>query len=155
MQKLKSHKPTSSNITKGERQALNTLKKQKDGADKGKATMIMDIEEYESKVSRMLADEKTYEPLKINPTGSYKRKLISSLQRLKRESKITSQQYDYLYPASESVPHLCCTPNIHKKDNPLRPIVAYTGCIGYNVSRALANLLAPLVGKTVNHCETN
>ncbi len=158
-QKLKSHKPTSSNITKGERQALNTLKKQKEimiiGADKGKATVVMDIEEYESKVSSMLADEKTYEPLKSNPTGNYKRKLISSLQRLKRESKITSQQYDYLYPTSESVPRLYCTPKIHKKDNPLRPIVDYTGSIGYNVSRALADLLAPLVGKTVHHCENS
>ncbi len=115
----------------------------------------MDTEDYESKVSNMLSDAKTYEPLKNNPTGSYKRKLIATLQRLKRENKITPQQYDYLYLTSESIPRLYCMPKIHKKDNPLRPIVDYTGSIAYNVSRALADLLAPLVGKTQYHCENS
>ena len=44
-----------------------------------------------------------------------------------------------------------CTPKIHKPDNPLRPIVDYTGSIGYNVSRSLADLLAPIVGKTTHN----
>ena len=44
-----------------------------------------------------------------------------------------------------------CTPKIHKTGNPLRPIEDYTGSIGYNISRALADLLAPLVGKTKYH----
>ena len=44
-----------------------------------------------------------------------------------------------------------CTPKIHKPDNPLRPIVDYTGSIGYNVSRSLTDLLAPIVGKTTHN----
>ena len=44
-----------------------------------------------------------------------------------------------------------CTPKIHKTGNPLRPIVDYTGSIGYRTSRALANILAPLVGKSDHH----
>ena len=44
-----------------------------------------------------------------------------------------------------------CTPKIHKANNPLRPIVDYTGSIGYNTSRAPADLLGPLVGTTENH----
>ena len=40
-------------------------------------------------------------------------------------------------------------------DNPLRPIVDYTGSIGYNISRALADLLAPLVGKTKYHVQNS
>jgi len=41
-----------------------------------------------------------------------------------------------------------CTPKIHKTGNPLRPIVDYTGSIGYRTSRALADIMAPLVGKS-------
>ena len=41
-----------------------------------------------------------------------------------------------------------CTPKIHKTGNPLKPIVDYTGSIGYRTSRALADILAPLVGKS-------
>ena len=48
-----------------------------------------------------------------------------------------------------------CTPKIHKTGNPLRPIVDYTGSIGYNISRALADLLAPLVGKTKYHVQNS
>ena len=40
---------------------------------------------------------------------------------------------------------------IHNPDNPLRPIVEYTGSIGCNVSISLADLLAPIVGKTLYH----
>ena len=43
------------------------------------------------------------------------------------------------------------TPKIHKTSNPLRPIVDCTGSIGYNVSRALADILGPMVGRTIHH----
>ncbi len=43
------------------------------------------------------------------------------------------------------------SPKIHKKDNPLRPIIDYTGSIGYNVSRSFADIISPLVGNTDHH----
>ena len=55
---LHSAKPVQSNLSKGERQALGNLAKNKDitilPADKWKATVIMDREDYESKVKEML-----------------------------------------------------------------------------------------------------
>ena len=74
---------------------------------------------------------------------------------MKREDKITKGQYDFLYPTAEAVPRLYCTPKIHKPNNPLRPIVDYTGSICYNISRSLADLLGPLVGKTKYHCHNS
>ena len=62
-----------------------------------------------------------------------------------------SRQYDHLRPSDEIIPRLYATPKIHKAGNPLRPIVDYTGSIGYNVSRALADILGPMVGTTVHH----
>jgi len=45
-------------------------------------------------------------------------------------------------------PCMYCTPKIHKLGMPLRPIVDYTGSIGYNTSRYLAVILSCVVGKT-------
>ena len=48
-----------------------------------------------------------------------------------------------------------CTPKIHKNNCPLRPIVDYTGTIGYNTSRWLADILGGLVGKTKHHFQNS
>ena len=56
-------------------------------ADKGRSTVVLDKENYEEKVQKMLQDEKTYEVLKTDPTPKYKRKLISILSKLKKEEK--------------------------------------------------------------------
>jgi len=95
-------------------------------------TVIMDTEDYESKVKEMLDDKRTYEILKSDPTPKYKKELIGKLSRLKKEGKITQQDYDWLYPVAENVPRMYCTPKIHRTGNQLRPIVDYTGSIGYS-----------------------
>ena len=69
------------------------------------------------------------------------------LNRLKQERKITSQQYDDLYP-TQNIPRLYCTPKIHKTGAPLRPIVDYIGPIGYNTSKTLADILTPMQDRT-------
>ena len=156
---LKKAKPPAQNISKEERQALKELKREKSimilPADKGRATVVMDKEEYEEKVKQMLSDKRTYEKLSKDPTPVYKKKLVSILSRLKDEGKITYQQYQHLYPTTETVPRMYCTPKIHKKDNPLRPIVDYTGTMAYNTSRALADILSPLIGKTEHHVKNS
>ena len=118
---LKQAEPPKSSISKGERQALRTLAKEKSvtifPADKGKATVIMDTAEYEEKVKEMLSDEKVYEVLKEDPTAVYKRKLVSFLTRLKEENKITEGQYKMLYPTMENTPQIYCTPKIHRREH--------------------------------------
>ncbi len=149
---LKKAKPPPSNISAKERKALKTLAKNKDimilPADKGKATVIMDTQEYKDKVNRILSDKKTYEPLPKDPTDSYRRKLIALLKPLKEKGKLSKQQYEKLYPTSDSTPRLYCTPKIYKEGNPLRTIVDYTGSMGYPTSRFLADLLGKLVGQS-------
>ena len=152
---LKSAKTPKSNISKEERVALKELSKSKDllimGADKGRCTVVQSTADYESKVNTMLSDEHTYEKLKKDPTPVYKRKLVNILQRLKAEKKIDESQYRLLYPTAEVTPRLYCTTKIHKSGNPIRPIVDYTGSIGYQTSKALADILAPLVGNSIHH----
>ena len=108
------------------------------GADKGKCTVVQSTTDYERKVEEMLSDQQTYEKLTKNPTPIYKRKLVDILKRLKSEKKIDEAQYRLLYPMAENTPCMYCTMIIHKAGNPIRPIVDYTGSIGYQTSKALA-----------------
>ena len=152
---LRNVKPPKPNITKDERKAIQELKKEESililPADKGKATVIIDASEYEDKINEMLSDERTYEKLPTDPTQRYKRELLAILSRLKKENKINKSQYDLLYPTAENIPRIYGTPKIHKPGNKVRPIVDYTGTIGYQTSRALADILSPLVRGTEHH----
>jgi len=80
---------------------------------------------------------------------------VKILTRLEAEKKITNQQYQFLYPTAENIPRMYATPKIHKPDNALRPIVDYTGSIGYNTSKAVNDILAPLVGNTDFHVKNS
>ena len=60
-------------------------------------------------------------------------------------------QYYHLYPTSDMVPRLYGSPKIHMDRTPLRPIVDYTSSMAYNTSKAIADLLKPLIGKTKYH----
>ena len=100
-------------------------------ADKGKATVVIDVSEYEEKINEMLSDERTYEKLTSDPNQRYKRELVAILSRLKKEKKIDKAQYDLLYPTAENILRIYGTPKIHKPGNKVRPIVDYTGIIGY------------------------
>ena len=110
-----------------------------------------EVSNYEQKQSEMLSDEKTYERLPSDPTQRYKRDLVAILSRLRKENKINKAQYDLLFPTTENIPRINVTPKVHKPGNKVRPILDYTGTIGYQTSRALTDILSPLVGTTEHH----
>ena len=89
-------RPGIPNLSKDEREAIKRLRQDESiqvlPADKGRATVIMDKQEYESKVKAMLDDEKMYVKLDKDPTPQYKKKLVSILSRLKNEEETESQQ---------------------------------------------------------------
>jgi len=74
---LNKAKPGTPNLSKDEREAIKRLRRDESiqvlPADKGRATVIMDKEEYETKVKEMLDDEKTYVKLEKDLHHSIKR----------------------------------------------------------------------------------
>ena len=74
-----------SNLSKDEQVALKQLQKEPSiiilPADKGKATVVMDKEDYISQATRMLSEERTYEKLSKDPTQSDKEKLRLKLKK--------------------------------------------------------------------------
>ena len=48
-------------------------------------------------------------------------------------------------------PHLYGLPQIHKTDNPLRPIVSAVGFPTYNLDRFVTSIISPLMGQTSSY----
>ena len=113
--------------------------------------MILDKCDYQSKAENILSDTETYEKLTKDPTTKYKNQLIKKLKEIKAKGELSDSTYQYLYPTSASSPKFYGLPKIHKDGVPLRPIVSSIGSVTYNLSKYLADLLAPLTGHTVHH----
>ena len=125
------------------------------GADKGRATVIMNTVDYKNKISDLLQDKATYEPLKKDPTNNYKTRLIAILREWKNNKVISDKLYHRLYPTADLPPRFYGLPKIHKSNIPLRPIVSSIGNITYNLSKFLTQVLSPLVGKTEHYIKNS
>ena len=110
----------------------------------------MDKKEYISKMNQLLEDTNTYRLLKMDPTNKYKNRLINILRRIKSEGRLEEGTYKKMYPTGASSPKLYGLPKIHKKDNPLRPIVSSQGSVSYGVAKDIAKILKSLTGSN-NH----
>ena len=77
--------------------------------------------------------------------------MINIIRRIKTEYRIEDTTYRRMTPTGASSPKLYGLPKIHKKNNPLRPIVSSRGSVTYGVAEELARILKPLTGNTIHH----
>lgn len=139
------------NVPYEELKALQELKKDADimilPADKGRATVILDKIDYENKEQDILADRKTYEPLKKDPTTMYRNKLIDILKGWKKEGNISTPVYRQLYPTSHQAPRFYGLPKIHKNNMPLRRIVSGIESVSDGCAKYISKILNAVKGK--------
>ena len=80
------------NITKTARAALRNL--QKDDtiivlpADKGRATVLMNTDDYMTMITALVSDTNTYSKLKKDPTTRFKTKLVNIFKQWKKYKSI-------------------------------------------------------------------
>ena len=145
----KARRPTN-NISPA--QACKELKQYDDikirQADKGKATVIMNMGDNDLKVHDLLDDKKCYDTLPKDPTRTTERTLLTILRKLKKNQKITEEFYERVRPSegSSKPARFYGRVKVHKPSRPLRPVVSTRGTATYNLSRKLAGILRPLVG---------
>ncbi len=151
---IKQTKTLESNITSGEREALDKLKRDRSikvlPADKGTAMVVMDSKEYDAKCLKMLSDKDTYEVIKKgDPTASLQRQLIDKLKAIKKSGNLSDSKYSQMRPSGNKspAPKFYGLPKIHKDGTPLRGIVSSCGSLSYPTAKELARILGPLVGK--------
>jgi hypothetical protein len=151
---------STTNIYKQQNHASRNLKKDKDitivPADKGRAIVVMNTNDYDRKISDLLLDKKTY--LRItdrrrNPTSKVEQDLNKLLRDIKSEwsdndnnlPQINEKLYDHLHSSSASPATFYGLPKIHKPDIPLRPITSSISFPTYNLSKHLVIVLSPLI----------
>ena len=102
---IKRAKLPKSNISKGERIATQTLKKDNSiiilSADKGRAAVIINTTEYREKMTDMVGDTNTYTKLSKDAMHKHKNRMINILRKWKRNGSISDKLYWKLYPKSE------------------------------------------------------
>ena len=116
-------------------------------ADKGKATVVMDKEDYSRRMMTAL-DEGKYSTLKQDPTVKVENSITNTLKRLHNEGHIDDKLCDFLTPRYSSPPQMYGLPKVHKEGIAMRPIVWTIGSPTYRLAKELARIRTPLVGNS-------
>ena len=147
---LKESKQPTSNLPRNEMKALTTLAKDQSivilPSDKGRATVILDAEDYKDKMQQLLKDG-SYQKLKRDPT-KIERRINDDLRTFERQGEITEQHRSKLSPSFTQPPRLYGLPKIHKENVPCRPIVSSIGSPTYTLAKEMARVLSPLAGSS-------
>ena len=114
-------------------------------ADKGRALVVMNRNDYSAKMLAMLGDHDTYQLMAKNPTTSFEYRVNRVLLRLRRESHLSSKTYYHLRSSAADLPRLFGLPKVHKLDVSYHPIVSFVSSPTYALSKFLAFLLSPML----------
>ena len=115
--------------------------------DKGRGTVILDKDEYISKVETILSDTTKFKCITDDPF-KYITKLEDKLARLLRKylklKLITKEIFNYLFSSGSTLGILYGLPKTHKVDNPIRPILSTIGTFNYNLAKYFVPIIEPL-----------
>lgn len=145
------------NLTKKETMALKTLKEEKTTilkkADKGGATVLMNLDDYMEEAYNQLQDQKVYRKLTKDPTTEIKREIDIFLQEAYEEDLITEELLKVLVNNEPRTPILYLVPKVHKRlqKPPGRPIVSGIGSIFQPLAIYVDSFLQNIV-KELPHC---
>ncbi|CAF4428758.1 unnamed protein product, partial [Rotaria sp. Silwood2] len=144
------------NVKKNELIALKSLLKNKDivimKADKGSSCVVMDKQQYKSKVHELLSTGNSFRKMdEKDKTGktntiehvikTMEKKLDYRLTELKKAKKLNQDDYDFIKCTGSRCPVLFCQPKVHKNGMPLRPIISTTNSYSYKLAKYLKKML--------------
>ena len=149
-------KPTKTNINIHERKLLKEIKCNKDiivvQADKGGKMVVMDRQEYITKIEEQLYDTKVYENVN-DPTNKIKHAISVIAQRLFTKKRINEKQ-KYDFTSIDNLPTVRGQPKLHKMGTPMRIITCTRSTITSGISRFTFNIIKQL-RDTISNCITN
>uniref|UniRef100_A0ABM0MZ22 Uncharacterized protein LOC102800581 n=1 Tax=Saccoglossus kowalevskii TaxID=10224 RepID=A0ABM0MZ22_SACKO len=147
--KFNNQKWQNSNITRQERDALNSLKSRRDEivikpADKGGAVVVWRRDLYLVEAERQLSDTDSYRALDVDLTNEIQREIgdVVNGYIAKGDLPIEAKNLIVRRPRT-SVFYLL--PKIHKVNNPGRPIVSACNCPTEHIARYLDSMLRPII----------
>ena len=137
--------------------AYNNLKKDSElhitRADKSNCVVILNHEDYISKMETLLGDENTYSKLNKNPLETVNSEFNRHLKKYLKGYEHMVKSFSTISP---SLPYMYGLIKTHKPNNPIRPIICSRGSASYILSKWLVSILSPLVGTISNsHINNN
>ena len=147
-----------SNLSNKQQKDLSKLKENDSvvilPADKATALLLWTNPVITKKIEELL-DDKTYAKMKKDPTKEIERQLTTKIKDLVKNDEMNQKLKTKIISTNSYTPQLYGLPKIHKKDIPLRPIVASIGSPTYSIEKELARILSPLRGKTDSYIKNS
>ncbi|XP_062538217.1 uncharacterized protein LOC134206504 [Armigeres subalbatus] len=119
-------------------------------ADKGNKTVVMQREEYDGKLQRMIDDDNTYKKLTRDPTSSYQKrnnefaKRLADLKLIDRATEMKLKTYRAISP------RIYGAPKAHKEGLPLRPVVPCMTSPSYTLSQFVGKIIQKTIAGRYN-----
>ena len=153
LDKSKPHQKT--NLTIEEQRALDKLSERTDiiicKADKGGATVILDVKDYIEEANRQLEDRNFYRKLDSDPTNTHLELVNGAIDVLQHHNHLDKKLAEGLKQPVARTPKLYLLPKIHKEGNPGRPVVSSINCHTSKISEYVDHHLQPLVQETKSY----
>jgi hypothetical protein len=121
-------------------------------ADKGNATVVMDLCDYKEKM-KLLLEDPAYKLSANDPTVYLEKKTKALITKTSLSPELMKQ----LIPPEKSsrVPKFYGSPKIHKEGIPLRPIVDAAGSCTHKTARYAAKLIQPIPEKAKSYVKNS
>ena len=114
--------------------------------DKGQGVVILNKNDYESKLNDIVSDTTKFSPLQLDPSHIIKQE--NSLRYYLRKyikPHVQADVYNDILPSGSRAGTLYGLPKTHKPGCPLRPIVSAIGTPQYQLAKFLNSYIQPLV----------
>ena len=135
------------NISQREKNIISEFSKREDlvftKADKGGATVILDVEDYIEKANRELKEENYYKKVSHDPIQEHMKIVNDTIETFHRHQDLAKHIADNLKTTNLKTTHFYITPKVHKKDIPAQPIVSFIGCHISKLSKFVNHYLQP------------
>ena len=116
--------------------------------DKGAGVVILDKEDYLSKMKCILEDSTKFVYVGPSSTHDHTEKVENKLRRrllqLFKGNLISRSEYERIRPVGSQRPRLYGLPKTHKPNVPLRPILSMVGSTRHKLAQWLTELLKPV-----------
>ena len=155
---LNKAKPNSTrNLSTMELKALESLQERSDiiitKADKGGATVIIDVKDYIIEANRQLNDTNFYQKLDRDPTEKHLDLVNNAIDTLHKQKHINQKLAEGLKLPTAKTPKFYLLPKIHKEGNPGRPVVSSIECHTSRISEYVDYQLQPVVEETPSYVQ--
>ena len=124
--------------------------------NKGSGIVILNKNEYNDKMMTILNDANKFldfGPVTSNDnTAKIETQIQRRLLQLNKEELISNTEYKAIRPTGSQQPRMHGLPKTHKKDVPLRPILAMTGSAQHELAKWLNCLLQPVLQDLSANC---